>query len=237
MKNKAWLAALLFLIVACASSPPSNPADGVLEPVDDKAALSQEAMNPAYLELAQRLKSLGYEPVGIQYEGNALIDLLNQIFSDTRTHNRMITFVYTGLQMSYDKTAGTLTIGGMTNVPAIVAYIQKNVPLRPKDQFRPSVPPSTVPVTPKDTTKPLLPNFRLPPRPSPTPTPPTFTPPRPRRPEPGAPKQETLPPPNLELPDAPATPPPPPSQEEPTAPEMESSPPVNPPVDLMPDAG
>lgn len=132
MQNRRWLGAfsvVLCALAACSSQQSSFNA--VMEPVDDKASLSQEAVNPIYVRLAETLKTLGYEPVGIQYESNAVLELWNQVFLDPKTHNRMISLLYTGLQMSYDKTAHSLTIGGLTNSSMIVAYIQRNVPLKP----------------------------------------------------------------------------------------------------------
>lgn len=174
--KRMWRSALTVLFtffVGCASTSPEHPSE-VLEPVEDKNSFAQEAMNPAYLQLAQVLKSLGYEPIGIQYETQPVIEVLNKVFLDPRTHNRVIALLYTGLQMSYDKSAQSLTIGGTSNISAIVAYIQKNVPLRPKEQMKAVTPlHHTIPAT-----KPLLPGFKLPNRvPSPTPSPSPVVPP------------------------------------------------------------
>lgn len=190
-------------------------------------------MSPAYLQLAQHLKTLGYEPVGIQFETNALLELLFQVFQDPRTHNRQITYVYTGLQMTYDKNAQSLTVGGMTNIPMIVAYIQKNVPMRPKDQYKTS--PVLAPTVPAS--KPLLPALKKPvkgAKPAVKPaTKPAAKPVSSPTPTPTSPFIEVEPPIPLESPEAtePAdtsvTPPPPT--------ESESTPPTQEPTTLMPE--
>ena len=119
---------LCALILRCASPQTSD----VLEPVKETESepMAQEGASAGFLELEQILKNQGYEPIGIQFETPQTLEILKRVFSDPKTHQRNLKFIYTGLQMSYDKAAESLTVGGLNNPIAIVQYIAKNVPLR-----------------------------------------------------------------------------------------------------------
>ena len=134
------------LVVSCAT--PSGRKDlSVLEPVQPDQTVQEEAPRPAYARLSTLLISLGYEPVGMQFESDANLDLLYEVFSSTVAHQRKLKLIYTGLQMSYDAEAESITIGGLTKVTAILNYIQRNVPI----QKNVPTPPAEKPIDyPKD---------------------------------------------------------------------------------------
>lgn len=99
----------------------------VLETIEP-SELRPTAQDPAYLELMQRLKELGYEGVGLEHESAAIHELMLEVFSDNVTANRQIKYIYTGIHMGYESKVQSLTIGGTDNIEAIKSYIKKNVP-------------------------------------------------------------------------------------------------------------
>ncbi len=129
------LSVSLVFLFSCASR------SSVLTQVNNEAELNQtpEAQeSPAYNELKQILDKSGYQGVGLKFEADATLQLLTRVFSNPSTENRQIQLVYTGGAMLYDSQYKSLTVGGLKDVNAIVAYIQKNVPLKPP-------PPATAP--------------------------------------------------------------------------------------------
>lgn len=99
----------------------------VLETIES-AEPSPVVQNPAYLELTQRLKELGYEGVGLEHESAAVHELMLKVFTDNVTANRQLKYIYTGIHMGYEPKVQSLTIGGTENVEVIKSYIKKNVP-------------------------------------------------------------------------------------------------------------
>lgn len=161
---------ILFLVLGSCAAPPKHKAYPVLEPMDPPGQVAEVVVNPRYEKLVHLLHSLGYEPVGMQFETDANLDLLYQIFSNSVAQQRKIKLVYTGLQMAYDKIAESLTVGGTTNIANILAYIQRNVAVN-KAIVMPILPQQTKPV-PSPTPVPILK-----PEPSPSPVPnPTIAP-------------------------------------------------------------
>ena len=125
-----FLVLVLCHIMGCASTE-STPggADGVLEPVDPSAsATPSPSVSPWLPKLMERLTVVGYEGVGLTYESDGTLEMLFKVFSDPLTANRQIRFVYTGLANAYDAKAQSLTVGGTSNVTAILTFIQKKVP-------------------------------------------------------------------------------------------------------------
>ncbi len=116
----------------CASSPnPSAPND-VLEPVTGDETSSQTLPpNPTYQKLMEIFQGLGYEGFGMQFESEATLEILVQAFSNPHAANRQIRLVYTGLATSYEPKAQSLTIGGLRDANAVLAFIEKHVPLKP----------------------------------------------------------------------------------------------------------
>ncbi len=129
----AWLVAGL-VVGGCASSPSAPAGSGVLEPVESVEKKAETpaapAPSPTLEKLLLLLKSHGYDGIGLEYESEATLELLQRVFSDPKATKRRIKLIYTGLAMSYDALHYSLTIGGSTDVNAILAFIQKNVPSR-----------------------------------------------------------------------------------------------------------
>ena len=121
-----FLSALCVLFVSCASQifvPLNDPANSV--PPEERL------VSPNFQKLSALLKSLGYDGVGLQYEAVETQNLLYSLFSDPSTHNREIQLIYTGAALAYDPRYKSLTVGGTKELPALINYIQKNVPARP----------------------------------------------------------------------------------------------------------
>jgi len=111
-----------FLLAAC-----SGP--GVLRP---DGILSQEETPPSrsFTRLQEKLRELGYDAVGMQYETDSTLDFLFQVFSDRRAAGRKIKLVYTGLYPTYDASHQSMTIGGGTDAAAVLDFVIKKIPLR-----------------------------------------------------------------------------------------------------------
>lgn len=113
-------------LLSCASGP------GVLEPLADSAETDLDvnmAKNATYTELKARLKTLGYEDVGLQYESDAVLKVLLEVFSDPRAANKEIALLYTGAALSYDPTHKSLTVGGALKDP-MIKFIETKIPSR-----------------------------------------------------------------------------------------------------------
>jgi len=121
---------LLFpLLIACAST--GSGGSDVLEPLDPEVAEAPTpSPSPTLSALLEKLRALGYEGIGLTYESEATLDLLNKVFSSPVAANRQIRSVYTGAITTYDAKPQSLTVGGTSNVPAILSFIQKKVPAR-----------------------------------------------------------------------------------------------------------
>jgi len=133
------LLALTGLVGGCASDGPTRdmkPEDGV-----QAAASYMEAPKPSptLSQLLATLKIQGYDGVGLEFEGDSTLEFLNKVFQSPRAANRKLKLTYTGLALSYDPKAESLTIGGTADVETVLKYIEKNIPVRP--------PPSAVPAT------------------------------------------------------------------------------------------
>ena len=121
---------LLFIsLVLLAISGCATTKDKLLDP-GKESAQEQMSAHPSYQKLIQILKAREIQGVGLQYETEATLDLLYRVFSDTRTANRQVSIVYTGLSLSYDPRYRSLTIGGTNDANVIIAYIQKSIPAK-----------------------------------------------------------------------------------------------------------
>jgi hypothetical protein len=143
MRGALLLLAILFLVSACASSSPtpdSPPAANsssdekiseVLSPVSDPTkAVAEKVPNPNYVKLMELLSGLGIKGVGLEYEEEPGLLLLIEVFSDPQIGQFDVALVYTGLEMSYDRNHKSLTVGGVTQASAVLAYMIKKVPRR-----------------------------------------------------------------------------------------------------------
>lgn len=125
---------LVLLSVLCfwgCASKETNPEAknfSVLE--EEKAPESPAQKSAAYEKAMALITSLGYQAVGLELEDDATLDFLYRVFSDSKTHQRKIAFIYTGLQLSYDKDQYSLTFGEDLNLVKTLKFIEKNVPLR-----------------------------------------------------------------------------------------------------------
>lgn len=179
-----WRTAIIlgaFILVISCAAPPKHKAYPVLEPMDPPGPPDKsEVARPNYDRLEAMLLGMGYEPVGMQFETDANLDLITQVFSSPIAQRRKIKLVYTGLQMAYDKAAESFTIGGLTNVTSILTYIQRNVPVNPNPVV-PLTPGRPVAPSPTPTPKPNTNRVPIPSpatvAPTPTPMAPTLSPP------------------------------------------------------------
>ncbi len=151
--NFLTIVASIVLIVSCASTPPETPPPSepkfnafsrseVLEEVkEDPNALNavEATQDPTYTKLMQLLTSLGYEGVGLQFEPKERLEFLIQLFSHPKAANRDLRLVYTGLQMFYDFKRQSLTVGGLTDINKVVAFIEKNIKLKKPADRKPIV--------------------------------------------------------------------------------------------------
>ena len=127
--RKILLAFVLPLLLSCASIG-SGDTD-VLEPIAPSVTESPSpSPTPLLSKRLEKLQALGYEGIGMTYESDATLELLNRVFSDPTTSNRQVRSVYTGLNNAYDVKAQSLTVGGTSSVQAILTFIQKKVPMR-----------------------------------------------------------------------------------------------------------
>ncbi len=119
----ASFAFLVFLLASCSNQ-------GNLMDSSSMTGFESAPESASLKKLKALLRELNYEGIGISYESDATLDLMITVFSDKRAKNREIRLFYTGLAMSYDTKAQSLTIGGVMEAEAILQYIQKNVPAR-----------------------------------------------------------------------------------------------------------
>lgn len=122
-----WVLGLsLVLVQISCSSVKSN----ILEPVDQAPVDAVALPSPRLEAVTQLLASLGYEGVGLEHEDEGTLSFLETVFSSPKVRNRKIQFVYTGLQLSYDKEQKSLTLGEEENVTKALKFIEKNIPTR-----------------------------------------------------------------------------------------------------------
>ena len=118
-------------VIGCSSQETS-----VLEPYDDTASREIKPKGP-YRELLDKLAALGYQGVGLEHEPEEVLGVLLDVFSNPKAAGRRLKLIYTGLHMSYDPKAESLTIGGIYGaanaVDRVLQYIEKNVPKVPGD--------------------------------------------------------------------------------------------------------
>jgi hypothetical protein len=123
------LTVVISLLAGC-SSGETTKQDGLqpTEVTDSTVPVEGTTHSPALEKLTQLFTSLGYEGVGLQYESDATLDLLQKVFSDSRTKGHQIKLIYTGLHLAYDSRHQSLTVGGTSDAEMIVSFIQKKVP-------------------------------------------------------------------------------------------------------------
>lgn len=136
----ALLGITLLLATGCSSQPESQQVNteppkvsDVLEevkPEQPSNAPDSTQENPVLSRLTQKMQALGYEVIGLQFETNETLLLLESVFDSPVSQNRQIRIVYTGVTLSYDAKHRSLTIGGTQDTKAILKFIEKNVPLR-----------------------------------------------------------------------------------------------------------
>lgn len=111
------------VLTSCGSTP--------LQPETGVGSSFAEEFPPSstYLRLKSKLRDLGYESVGMQYESDATLEFLYQVFDNSKAAKRRIKLVYTGLALSYDVGHQSLTIGGTLDPQVVLAFIDRQVPL------------------------------------------------------------------------------------------------------------
>ena len=140
IRRVALLGLMVLVGIGCSSQPepqkvetePSKVSD-VLEEVKPEQpfnAPDSTQENPVLSRLTQKMQALGYEVIGLQFETNETLLLLESVFDSPVSQNRQIRIVYTGVTLSYDAKHRSLTIGGTQDTKAILKFIEKNVPLR-----------------------------------------------------------------------------------------------------------
>lgn len=152
LKSIVWKGLVASLLVSCSSTPPTEeskpipkappPRSSVLEEVtelDTKPELMAVTQDPTYAELMQLLTSLGYEGVGLQFESQDRLKLLIQAFSHPKVAYRNLRLLYTGTQWGYDLKHQSLTVGEAKDANQVVAFIEKNIKLKPVSQRKPIV--------------------------------------------------------------------------------------------------
>jgi hypothetical protein len=160
--------ATLLVLIKCASqdvvvevvsepspspSPSAAPADEAYsgatpESLPLPAPTAAVTVTPAFAKLIKLLKSKGYEGVGLEFETDATLEILTQVFSDPRTKGRKLKTIYTGAVNAYDSRAASVTIAKTTNAKEILAFITKQVPLETKSRPRKSAVPADAPKAP-----------------------------------------------------------------------------------------
>lgn len=151
---------LCFVLVRCSSQPaptPQTKVSGVLGEVKQESELvhpvensERTAEKTLLVQLNEKLQSLGYEALGLQFESDETLSLLGKVFDSPLSQNKQIRIIYTGLEMSYDAKHQSLTIGGRKDLKSILNFIHKNIPNKNLSQPAKSVPPEViVPVSPK----------------------------------------------------------------------------------------
>lgn len=124
LENKALMMMLLFLLLGCSSVSP------ILEPVESEAPQVETPRAPSFDKVMQLLQGLGYEGVGLELEDENTLQFVFSVFSNEKAQKRKIRFVYTGLQLSFDKEQSSLTLGENTNLKQTLRFIEKNIPFR-----------------------------------------------------------------------------------------------------------
>jgi hypothetical protein len=124
LENKALMMMLLFLLLGCSSVSP------ILEPVESEAPQIETPRAPSFDKVMQLLQGLGYEGVGLELEDENTLQFVFSVFSNEKAQKRKIRFVYTGLQLSFDKEQSSLTLGENTNLKQTLRFIEKNIPFR-----------------------------------------------------------------------------------------------------------
>lgn len=129
--GSGFLAVLLFFGCASQSMEKKSPeAFPILEPAEENLSTPTPQKSAAYQKLNELLLSLGYQGMGLELEDDATLEFLYQVFSSPKARNRRIQFVYTGLQLSYDKDQASLTFGEDNHLARALKFIEKNVPLQ-----------------------------------------------------------------------------------------------------------
>ncbi len=124
----------------CASEGPTRdmrPEDGA---VSASSFMEAPKPSPSLSQLLATLRGHGYDGVGLEFEGDTTLEFLNKVFQSPRAANRRIKLTYTGLALSYDPKHESLTVGGTSDLEAVLKYIEKHIPVR--------LPPSTPATTP-----------------------------------------------------------------------------------------
>ena len=121
-----------FFMMSCASEEPMKPpqAFSILEPEEEKISTPNPNKSLVYQKLSELLLSLGYQGVGLELEDDGTLEFLYQVFSSPKARNRKIQFVYTGLQLSYDKEQASLTFGEDNHLGRALKFIEKNIPIQ-----------------------------------------------------------------------------------------------------------
>jgi hypothetical protein len=127
------LGIVLFLLGGCAAGGPGreSPPDGSEGVASATSYMEAPKPSPLLSQLLSTLKPLGYDGIGLEFESDTTLELLNRIFESPRAAGRRIKLMYTGLALSYDPKHESLTVGGTSDLEAILKYIEKNVPARP----------------------------------------------------------------------------------------------------------
>ena len=124
------LLAFTGLLGGCASEGPTRdmkPEDGA---VSAASYLEAPKPSPSLSQLLATLKIQGYDGVGLEFEGDTTLEFLNRVFQSPRAANRRIKLTYTGLALSYDPKHESLTVGGTSDLEAVLKYIEKHIPMR-----------------------------------------------------------------------------------------------------------
>ena len=128
------LHAIFFCLVwGCASQENRNPVESpspVLEPADEIGVVSESPRPSNFDETMQLLSRLGYQGVGLEHEDEATLKFVISVFSNPKSQNRNIRFVYTGLQLSYDREQSSLTLGENSSLAQTLKFIEKNIPFK-----------------------------------------------------------------------------------------------------------
>lgn len=124
LETKALMILLLFFLGGCSSVSP------ILEPVESEVPVVETPRAPSFDKVMQLLQGLGYEGVGLELEDEKTLEFVLSVFSNEKAQKRKIRFVYTGLQLSFDKEQSSLTLGENTNLQKTLRFIEKNIPLR-----------------------------------------------------------------------------------------------------------
>ena len=138
---------ILVLVIGCAGSSVTDPESAreslqestdrqskkipdILEPVDEKSNETFAAPAPGYEKVMNLLAGLGYQGIGLEHENKDTLEFLEQVFTSSKTHERELERVYTGLKLSYDAEQKSLTLGEGSSVEQTLQFIQKNIPKR-----------------------------------------------------------------------------------------------------------